>query len=75
MLSKSNSLNATQIKIPFVAAFDFNQLIHTVCSLTAPPRPTDLDPFPAPPHRFLALPLPAAPRPEKKIASPSIPDL
>ena len=31
--------------------------------------------FPAPPPRFLALPLPAAPRPEKKIASPSIPDL
>ena len=30
--------------------------------------------FPAPPRRFLALPLPALPRPVKKIASPSIPD-
>ena len=52
----------------------------------APPCPADLDPFPppprtvgrggfpAPPHRFLALPLPALPAPPReKIASPSIP--
>ena len=29
-----------------------------------PPCPTDLDRFPGPPRRFLALPLPAPPRPD-----------
>ena len=60
MLSKLTLLNAMQIKISLSAAYDFNQLIHAVCS---PPQP----------HRFLAWPLPAPPRPVKKIASPSIP--
>ena len=53
----------------------------------APPRPPDFDPFPAlccgeggvprpaPARRFFALPLPAQPRPVKKIASPPIPDM
>ena len=73
-----------QIKISFAVAYDFNQLLHAVCS---PPHrfwplPRDLPycgeggvPRPAPSHRFLALPLPAPSRPVKKIASPSIPGM
>ena len=87
MLSKLTSLNAMQIKISFAAAYDFNPLIHAVCS---PPRPilapqilTPSPPRPAlwgrggsrpaPSCSFFALPLPALPRPVKKIASSSIP--
>ena len=57
-----------QIKISFAAAYDFNQYTQYV------PSPADFDPFPAlprivgkggfpaPPCRFLTLPLPAPPR-------------
>ena len=48
-----SSLNTMQIKISFAAACDFNQLIHdtrSMFSALAPPRPTDFDPFPAPPR-------------------------
>ena len=49
-----------QIEIIFAAAYDFNQYMQYA-------------PRPSPSHRFLALPLPAPPRPVRKIASPSIP--
>ena len=71
-----------QIKISFAAAYDFNQLIHAVCSpprrFWPLPRPAPHCgeggvPCPAPSRRFFALPLPAPPRPVKKIASPPIP--
>ena len=63
-----------QIKISFAAAYDFNQLIHAVCSPPQPlPAPQILTPSPpcpalwggdgSPPHRFLALPLPFPPCP------------
>ena len=64
------SLNAMGIKISFAVAYDFNQLIYAVCS---PPHRFRPLPFPAPPPRFLALPLLAESQPVKKKASPSIP--
>ena len=59
MLNELISLNAVQIKISFAAAYDFNQLIHALCSPLHRFWPL---PRPDPPRRFLALPLPAPPR-------------
>ena len=47
MLSKLTSHDAMQIKISFAAAYDFNQLIHAVCSPPQPlPAPQILTPSP-----------------------------
>ena len=40
-----------QFKVSPAVTYDFNQLIYAVCS-----RPADVDPFPASPRGFLALP-------------------
>ena len=56
------SLNAMRIKISFALAYDSISMFPA----PTPPCPTDLDRFPGPLRRFLALPLPAPPRPVKK---------
>ena len=52
---------SSQFKVSPAVTYDFNQLIYAVCF-----RPADLDPFPASPRRFLALPRPALPHSAKK---------
>ena len=59
--------NARQIKV----AYDFNQLIYTVC---APARPADLYPFPARPGRPVYF-LPGSAPPHERKPSPSIPGI
>ena len=49
MLSKLTSHDAMQIKISFAAAYDFNQLIHTVCSPPHPAPPREKNSFPVHP--------------------------
>ena len=54
------SLNAMKIKISFAVAYDFNQLIHAVCS---PPRPLPAPQIltPSPPHPALWGPIDTRP--------------
>ena len=84
MLRKFTSLTTMQIKISFAAVYDFNQLIHKVCSWPRRfwplPRPAPHcgeggEGFPALPHLIEFLLCPSLPRPVKKISFPSIPDL
>ena len=61
-----------QIKISFAAAYDFNQLIHAVCS---PPRPLPAPQIltPSPPRIVGKGGVPALPRPEEFWPCPSPP--
>ena len=62
MLSKLTSPNALQIKISFATAYDFNQLIHAICS---PPRRFWPPPRPARPVDFWPCPSLPCPAPWK----------
>ena len=52
--AKISALHSAEIK-PYMNSNSW----YKQCPALAPPRPADLDPFPARPRRFLALPLPA----------------